>query len=90
MSRLPYDPDKDAKNVAKHKISLARAKDLLISRFIEDDRQDYGETRYRAWGYIDGKPHHLTFTMRDGEMRPISLHKIRLKDMKKYVKETED
>lgn len=47
---------KDAINIANHGISLARATDMVIARFIVDDRFEYGETRYRAGGHIDGQP----------------------------------
>ena len=30
---------------------------------LEDARKNYGETRYRAWGTIDGKPHMLAFSV---------------------------
>jgi uncharacterized DUF497 family protein len=50
-----FDPDKDAKNIERHQISLARAFDMTVIRFSEDQRFDYGEVRYRAWGTIDGK-----------------------------------
>lgn len=84
-----FDPDKDAKNITKHKISLVRAFDMDVRFYIEDDRLDYGEVRYRAWGYLDEKPHYLAFTMREGQMRPISLHRVHRKDIRRYVKETE-
>lgn len=52
---IEFDPDKDVANIAKHGVSLALAGDLDILAFIEDDRNDYGEIRYRAWGTIDGE-----------------------------------
>jgi len=52
---IEFDADKDQANIAKHGISLARAADLEILAFIADDRSDYGEVRYRAWGLIDGQ-----------------------------------
>lgn len=72
---IEFDSDKDARNIAKHGISLARAADMRILNFIEDDRNAYGETRYRAWGLIDGSPHCLAFTYRDGRIRAISLRR---------------
>lgn len=80
-----FDPKKDAANNANHGISLARAADLEIMRFMVDDRYDYGEVRYRAWGHIDGASYCLVFTMRDGAMRPISLRKAHRKEMNRYV-----
>ncbi|HEY0329619.1 MAG TPA: BrnT family toxin [Rhodopseudomonas sp.] len=82
-----FDIIKDEINKAQHKISLERAFDMEIVQFVEDDRFDYGETRYRAWGYIDGKPHFLAYTVRHGKMRPISLRRAHAKEMKRHVKE---
>jgi uncharacterized protein (DUF4415 family)/uncharacterized DUF497 family protein len=61
MSRV-FDPAKDSVNIKKHGISLARFNDMEIAQFLVDDRYDYGEVRYRAWGFIDGVAHYLAFT----------------------------
>ena len=45
---IEFDPDKDAANTAKHRISLGRAVDFEILHYQADDRHDYGETRYRT------------------------------------------
>jgi uncharacterized DUF497 family protein len=81
-----FDEAKEAINVAKHSISLARISDFVEVAVMVDDRFDYGETRYRAWGHIDGGAYYLAFTFRDGEMRPISLRRAHAKEMKRYVK----
>lgn len=82
---IVFDPAKDAANLEKHGISLARAADFEILAFIADDRQDYGETRYRAWGQIDGVAHCLAFTVRDGTLRAISLRRAHDKEMKRHA-----
>lgn len=82
---IEFDSAKDAVNVAKHGISLARAEDLQILSFLEDDRVDYGEVRYRAWGLIDGQPYCLAFTYRQGRVRAISLRRAREREMRRYV-----
>ena len=51
---LEFDAEKDAANRAKHGVSLAEAVKLEMLAVLEDDRFDYGEPRYRAWGMIDG------------------------------------
>ena len=81
-----FDPAKDAINIAQHGVSLARATDMVIARFIVDDRFEYGEVRYRAWGHLDGAAHYLAFTIRDGKVRPISLRRAHAKEMKKNVR----
>lgn len=70
---IEFEADKDAVNIDKHGVSLARAADLDILIFLADDRADYGETRYRAWGLIDGNYHCLAFTWREGRVRAVSL-----------------
>jgi len=83
---IEFDVDKDARNIAKHGISLARAADIEIEAFLEDDRAEYGETRYRAWGKIDGAYYCLAFTHRAGKVRAISLRRAHAKEIKQYVK----
>jgi uncharacterized protein len=88
---IEFDADKERTNLAKHRISLARAADLEILATLQDDRFDYGETRYRAWGLIDGDAYCLAFTVREGRVRAISLRRAHAKEMKRYVaKDTAD
>jgi uncharacterized DUF497 family protein len=82
---IEFDSAKDDINIAKHGISLSRAVDMEILRFIEDERNAYGETRYRAWGLIDGETHCLAFTYRDGRLRAISLRRAHKKEFGRYV-----
>jgi uncharacterized DUF497 family protein len=80
-----FDPVKEAINLAKHGVSLARWVDLDIYAIIEDDRFDYGEPRYRAYGVIDGASYCLVFTVRDGRYRPISLRRAHAKEMRRHA-----
>ena len=80
-----FDPAKEAINLAKHGISLARWIDLDIEVAFVDDRYDYGEIRYRAYGYIDGVAYWLTFISRNGQVRPISLRRAHTMEMRRYV-----
>jgi uncharacterized protein len=82
---VDYDPAKEAINLSKHGVSLARWIDLDIAVAFVDDRYDYGEVRYRAYGYIDGVAYCLAFTNRNGKVRPISLRRVHTKEMKRYV-----
>jgi uncharacterized protein len=45
---VDFDPAKEAINLSKHGVSLARWVDLDILVTFVDDRRDYGEVRYRA------------------------------------------
>jgi uncharacterized protein len=80
-----FDPTKDAINLAKHGVSLARWGDLDIFAVVNDDRFEYGEPRYRGYGLIDGLAYCLVFTIRDGQYRPISLRRAHAKEMKRHA-----
>jgi uncharacterized protein len=86
MSVIEFDAEKDRANIAKHGISLARAKDISVLVILEDDRFDYGETRYRAFGMIDDQAHCLVFAERNNVMRIISLRRAHAKEIARYVK----
>lgn len=83
--KIEFDPAKDQANIAKHGISQARTADIEILAFIRDDRNEYGETRYRAWGLIDGMAHCLAFTDRNGTLRAISLRRAHRKEMDRHA-----
>jgi uncharacterized DUF497 family protein len=80
-----FDPAKEAINLAKHGVSLARWVDLEIQAIVRDDRFDYGEPRFRAYGMIDGAPYCLVFTVRNERYRPISLRRAHAKEMRRHV-----
>jgi uncharacterized protein len=82
---IDFDPSKDAVNLAKHGISLARWVDLDIFAVVDDDRFEYGEPRYRGYGLIDGLAYCLVFTIHDGQYRPISLRRAHAKEMKRHA-----
>jgi uncharacterized protein len=80
-----FDPNKDAINVAKHGISLSRWVDMEIRAIVNVEPLDYGEPRYRAYGFIDSAAHCLIFTIRNGRYRPISLRRAHAKEMRRYA-----
>lgn len=82
---IEFDSAKDTSNIAKHGISLSRAVDFEILAVLQDDREDYGETRYRAWGLIDGEYHAMVFTKRGETIRIISLRRAHEKEVKRHV-----
>lgn len=80
-----FDPAKDAANIAKHGVSLGRAEELDVKAVQEDVRRAYGETRYRAWGLLDGSAHVLAFTIVGDQLRAISLRRAHLKEYRRHV-----
>jgi uncharacterized protein len=80
-----FDPAKDAINIAKHGVSLARWVDMEIRAIKPVEPFDHGEPRYRAYGFIDGVAHCLVFSVREERYRPISLRRAHAKEMRRHV-----
>jgi uncharacterized DUF497 family protein len=80
---IAFDPAKDAANIAKHGISLARAADLEVLAYVGDNR--FSEPRFRLYGLIDGVAYCLAGTDRNGIVRVISLRRAHAKEMKRHV-----
>jgi uncharacterized DUF497 family protein len=83
-----FDPAKEAINLSKHGISLARWVDLEVFSIVGDDRFDYGGPQYRAYGVISGVSHCLVFTVRNERYRPISLRRAHAKEMRRHAPKT--
>lgn len=81
---VEFDAAKDAANIEKHGVSLARAADLDIQGYVMDGR--FAEPRYRLYGLIDGVMHCLAATDRDGKVRAISLRRARAKEYRRHVR----
>jgi len=66
--RLSWDEPKRAATLAARGLDFADAGKLFAGdRFIKlDDRRDYGEPRYIAAGWLDGRFVVLMWTPRDG------------------------
>jgi len=75
--KIEFDPVKDDINRKKHGVSLNAPNgfdwDTALER--EDDRFDYGETRFVAIGLIEGRLHVMVFTegAEEDSVRVISL-----------------
>lgn len=84
--KFEFDPDKCAANLAKHGLDLrdGLAMNLGDAVIIEDDRVDYRETRYRAFGRIEGDGYCLVFTLRGETIRLISFRRAHEKEMARY------
>jgi uncharacterized DUF497 family protein len=51
---------------------------------IPDDRKDYGEPRYRAFGFVNGEAFSVVFTPRNRKLRIISVRRAHKKEMKRH------
>lgn len=75
--RIEFDAAKDRANFAKHGISLAVAElmfDRPVHEFV-DEREEYGEERIVAQGFIAGRLFVCVYTWRGEIRRIISLRK---------------
>lgn len=79
-----FDPDKDASNRQKHGLALSQAEQVEILA-VEDDRSDYGEDRYLAFGRLAERGVCLVFTHRGDQVRVVSLRPAREKEMRRHV-----
>lgn len=84
---ITFDPAKDAANRHKHGVSLAEAAQLEWETAViwPDIRQDYGEPRMIAIGYIDQRLYVIVFVEREGDQRIISLRKANLREIRRYA-----
>ncbi|HZV57728.1 MAG TPA: BrnT family toxin [Sphingobium sp.] len=80
---IEFDPAKDATNIEKHGISLARFVDMDVAGIVEDDRFD--EPRLRIYGEIDGIWHCAAVTIRATVFRVISLRRAHAKEIRRHV-----
>jgi uncharacterized DUF497 family protein len=84
-----YSALKDKINKSRHGLSLSRAEnfDLDAARLALDDREDYGEDRWIAIGFLDARLHVLVFTFTEIGIRAISLRKAERYEETNYVEE---
>lgn len=81
-----YDEAKSARNERERGIGFARVSemDLAASVARDDHRRDYGETRTRLVGPIDGRLHVAIITHREDRLRVISLRRANRREERRY------
>ena len=72
---IEYDEAKRLKILAERGLDLADALLVFQGNYVQlqDDRKDYGETRFRVWGYLHGRRVNLVWTARNGRRRIITM-----------------
>ena len=82
-----WDDDKAAANLAKHGVSFERVREFEwnTAQINVDDREDYGEVRMIALGFIGSVLHVLVFTERSDNIRVISMRKANAREVKAYA-----
>jgi len=84
---IEFDPKKDASNLVKHGIRLARASEFQPVKVLEDNRKNYGETRYNMLAKVEGRVFHLTYTERGKVIWIISARKANKREQRRYEKD---
>jgi uncharacterized DUF497 family protein len=83
---ITYDPAKNARNIQERSLSFDRAIDFDFhtALYRVDNRREYGETRIRALGILDGRLHALVFVEQATGIRVISFQKATRREIKRY------
>jgi len=83
---LEYDEVKSARNERMRGIGFARFSEMDLTASIAnaDRRRDYGETRTRLVGPIDGRLHVAIITYREDRVRVISLRRANEREERGY------
>lgn len=81
-----WDEAKDRANRTKHGVGLDAAlrMEWTTAKVERDQRFDYGEARFTAFGYIDARLYCCVFTLRNGVTRVISFRKANSREDRTY------
>jgi uncharacterized protein len=90
--RFIWDERKRTANLRKHGVDFGIVErfDFDTAVIVIDDRKDYGEVRYRAFGTIDDRLHVLIFTARGAKTRVISLRRANARERENHAQTQED
>lgn len=85
--KLEFDAVKRATTLELRGLDMARAGEVFDgpTLTVEDERRDYGETRYVTVGFLDGTMVVLVWTPRDDGYRIISMRKANERERKHYT-----
>jgi uncharacterized protein len=86
--KIVFDPDKRGKTLSERGIDFTRADEIFAGHHftLEDTRQDYKETRFITVGKIDSRMVIMVWTLRNDEIRVISMRKANEREKEKYEK----
>ena len=87
--RNPFDPKKNAINIARHGVSLEAADSLEWDAMIakQDARKNYGEVRMVGYAPIGQRLFCVVYVDRADGRRIISLRKANIREVKDYESE---
>lgn len=81
-----WDETKNRKNQEQRGFGfdLIEYFDFETARIIEDNREEYGERRFRCFGRIGNIPYMIAFTPRHKKIRIISMRRMHEKEAERY------
>ena len=84
--RYEWDENKNRSNRDKHGVDFVMMEhfEWETALVILDNREDYGEKRYRTMGFIFDRVHVAVFTIRSDAFRIINLRKANDREVKLY------
>ena len=83
---ISYDPAKNERNIRERGLPFDLLSEMDWSRavIIEDTRKDYGERRFRVFGYIGDRLFAAVFTPRPDAVHVISFRKANQREVKRH------
>lgn len=83
---ISYDPAKSADNIGKGRPSFDSVAefDFETAQVTVDERKEYGEIRYIAYGLMGARLHALVFTSTENGIRVISFRKANKREVRQY------
>ena len=84
--KITFDPRKNDDNIRERQLSFDEVSKLEWSSavILEDVRKDYGERRFRVFGYIEERLYAVVFTPREDAVHVISFRKANSREVKQY------
>jgi uncharacterized DUF497 family protein len=89
LVKYSFDHAKLAANVARHGVWFAEAEGFEWAEavIVIDSRMRYGESRLVATAPIGRRLHVMVFTLRNADVRIISLRRANLREVKRYAQD---
>jgi uncharacterized DUF497 family protein len=84
--QIAYDPEKRAKVLAERGLDFDDAVHVfaVATLTVEDDRRDYGETRFQTMGWLDGRLIMVVWTERGATRHIISMRRCNEREEKRF------
>ena len=91
-AEISFDPAKNEANIRERGLPFSLVKDEFdwgTALIGEDTREEYGERRYEALGYVGRRLHVVVYVPATEYVRVISFRKANKRELRKYGKATE-